>query len=57
MGERFGLEFFILTNQDIEASRIGNPFEERNLRIARLDHLARNEELVAKLVPSSGTWW
>ena len=39
MGERFGLEFFILTNQDIEASRIGNPFEERNLRIARLDHL------------------
>jgi len=48
MGERFGLEFFILTNQDIEASRIGNPFEERNLRIARLDHLARNEELVAK---------
>ena len=32
MGERFGLEFFILTNQDIEASRIGNPFEERNLR-------------------------
>jgi len=47
MGERFGLEFFILTNQDIEASRIGNPFEERNLRIARLDHLARNEDLVA----------
>jgi len=49
MGERFGLEFFILTNQDIEASRIGNPFEERNLRIARLDHLARNDELVAKV--------
>jgi superfamily II DNA or RNA helicase len=49
MGERFGLEFFILTNQDIEASRFGNPFEERNLRIARLDHLARNEELVARV--------
>ncbi|MGH8994445.1 MAG: helicase-related protein [Acidimicrobiales bacterium] len=48
LGERFGLEFFILTNQDIEASRIGNPFGDRNLRIARLDHLARNEELVAK---------
>jgi superfamily II DNA or RNA helicase len=48
LGERFGLEFFILTNQDIEASRVGNPFEERNLRIARLDHLARNEGLVAK---------
>jgi superfamily II DNA or RNA helicase len=47
LGERFGLEFFILTNQDIEASRIGNPFEERNLRIARLDHLARNEDLVS----------
>jgi superfamily II DNA or RNA helicase len=48
LGERFGLEFFILTNQDIEASRIGNPFEDRNLRIARLDHLARNPDLVLK---------
>jgi superfamily II DNA or RNA helicase len=48
MADRFGLEFGIVTNQTIEASRIGNPFEERNLLIARLDHLARNEELVSK---------
>jgi hypothetical protein len=27
MGERFGLEFFIVTNHDIAPSRIGNPFE------------------------------
>jgi hypothetical protein len=30
MGERFGLEFFIVTDHDIAPSRIGNPFEERN---------------------------
>ena len=33
----------------IEASRIGNPFAERHLLIARLDHLSRNEDLQARL--------
>jgi adenine-specific DNA methylase len=33
----------------IEVSRIGNPFAERHLLIARLDHLSRNEDLQAKL--------
>lgn len=47
--EKFGLEFALLTNSDIEASRTGNPFDDRNLLIARLDHLSRNEDLVAKL--------
>jgi superfamily II DNA or RNA helicase len=33
----------------IEAARSGNPFAERPLLIARLDHLSRNEDLQAKL--------
>ena len=33
----------------IEAARSGNPFAEKPLLIARLDHLSRNEELQAKL--------
>jgi SNF2 family DNA or RNA helicase len=47
--EKFGLQFEILTRDMIEAARSGNPFVERPLLIARLDHLARNEDLQAKL--------
>jgi superfamily II DNA or RNA helicase len=47
--DKFALEFSLLTNADIEASRTGNPFDDRDLLIARLDHLARNDDLVAKL--------
>jgi len=46
---KFRLPFEILTRDMIEASRIGNPFAERHLLIARLDHLSRNEDLQAKL--------
>ncbi len=46
---KFGLEFDILTRDAIEAARTGNPFAERPRLIARLDHLARNEDLQAKL--------
>ncbi|MDP8927033.1 MAG: DEAD/DEAH box helicase, partial [Actinomycetota bacterium] len=46
---KFGLDFEILIKGMIEASRSGNPFGERPLLIARLDHLARNEDLQAKL--------
>jgi superfamily II DNA or RNA helicase len=46
---RFHVGFEILTPGTVEASRTGNPFQERNLLIARLDMLARNEELQAKL--------
>jgi len=49
LADKFGLRFELLTNDMIESSRTGNPFEERNLLIARLDHLARNEELQARL--------
>jgi superfamily II DNA or RNA helicase len=47
--QKFGLSFEILTREMIETSRSGNPFSEKPLLIARLDHLSRNEELQAKL--------
>jgi SNF2 family DNA or RNA helicase len=47
--QKFDLNFEILTKDMIEAARSGNPFGERPLLIARLDHLSRNEELQAKL--------
>ncbi|HEV2070244.1 MAG TPA: helicase-related protein [Acidimicrobiales bacterium] len=46
---KFGLNFEILTKDMIESARSGNPFAERPLLIARLDHLSRNEDLQAKL--------
>ncbi len=53
LGEKFSLEFDILTRDMIEGSRSGNPFNDRNFLIARLDVLARNEELQEKLVRSN----
>ena len=52
LGERFHLEFDILTNEMVESSRSGNPFDDRRLLIARLDHLARREDLQEKLSAS-----
>lgn len=52
LGEKFNLEFDILSREMIETSRSGNPFNDRNHLIARLDVLARNEELQEKLVRS-----
>jgi superfamily II DNA or RNA helicase len=47
--QKFGLSFEILTKDMMEAARSGNPFGEKPLLIARLDHLSRNEDLQAKL--------
>ena len=49
LGEKFGLEFDILTRDMIETSRSGNPFDDRDRLIARLDTLARNDDLQEKL--------
>ena len=46
---RFGLDFAILSRDMVETVRTGNPFTEKRLLIARLDQLARNEDLLAKL--------
>ena len=53
LGEKFGLEFDILTRAMIETSRSGNPFDDRSRLIARLDMLARNEDLQEKLAQST----
>lgn len=52
LGDKFGLEFDILSRDMIETSRSGNPFNDRNKLIARLDVLARNEDLQDKLAKS-----
>jgi superfamily II DNA or RNA helicase len=55
LGQKFGLEFEILTRDMIESSRSGNAFNDHPRLIARLDVLARNEDLQEKL--SSATEW
>jgi superfamily II DNA or RNA helicase len=52
LGEKFNLEFDLLSRDMIESSRSGNPFNDRNRLIVRLDVLARNEELQDKLLRS-----
>ncbi len=49
LADKFDLPFDIITRDAIESSRTGNPFIERDHVIARLDHLARNDDLQAKL--------
>ena len=53
LGEKFGLEFDILTRDMIESSRSGNPFDDQDQLIARLDMLARNEDLLNRLARST----
>ncbi len=52
LGEKFNLEFDILTRDMTETSRSGNPFNDRDRLIVRLDVLARNDELQEKLLKS-----
>ncbi|HLI43601.1 MAG TPA: helicase-related protein, partial [Acidimicrobiales bacterium] len=49
LAEKFGLDFAILTRDAIEASHTGNPLAERDLVIARLDHLSRNDDIQERL--------
>src|SRR6185369_10578297 len=49
MAEKFGLNFDLLSRDQIEASITGNPFIEKNRLIVRLDMAARSDELKAKL--------
>src|SRR5262245_2214399 len=53
---KFQLPFDILTNDKLEAARTGNWFLETNLAIARLDKLARNEEVQQKLQAPDCRW-
>jgi len=49
LGERFGVDFELMSRAAVEASRSGNPFAEKSLLVARVDQLARSEELLDKL--------
>ena len=50
--QRFYLDFRILTNDMVDTARTGNPFNEHDLLIARLDQLARRDDLQDKLAAS-----
>lgn len=56
LDEKFGLDFEILTNDKLESARTGNWFLEHNRIIARLDKLARNENVQAKLQAPECMW-
>ena len=47
--EKFGLEFRIFSKELEVASPTGNPFEDHDQIIVRLDQMSRNEELQEKL--------
>jgi SNF2 family DNA or RNA helicase len=53
---RFQLPFEILTNDKLEAARTGNWFLENDLVIARLDKLARNEDVQELLMAPDCRW-
>ena len=52
MWDKFHLSFELMSRAAVEASRTGNPFTDKNLLIARVDQLARSEDLIAKLEAS-----
>ena len=49
LNDKFALAFDIMSREQVEASVTGNPFAERPRLIARLDMLARSDELREKL--------
>lgn len=56
LAQRFHLPFDILTNDGLEAARSGNWFLEHPLAIARLDKLARNDDVQQKLAAPDCRW-
>lgn len=49
MNSKFHLKFDIITTERIETSLSGNPYQENNLVISRLDQMSRNPNIQAKL--------
>lgn len=49
MFEKFGLSFTLFSREQVEQSRGGNPFDDIDLIVARVDQLSRNEDLQEKL--------
>jgi superfamily II DNA or RNA helicase len=50
MFDKFGLSFDLFSREKVEQSRSGNPFDDFDLLIARVDQLARAEDLQEKLM-------
>lgn len=46
---KFGLDFDIISRETVQNSKTGNPFADHDLCIGRLDHMSRNEDILAKL--------
>jgi superfamily II DNA or RNA helicase len=51
--EKFGLKFTIFSRESLEQAVAGNPFEESDFMIARVDQLSRNPDLLESLQASS----
>jgi len=49
LNEKFGTAFTIFTREMDNVSKSGNPFEENDRLIARIDQLSRNDDLLEKL--------
>jgi len=49
MFEKFSLSFTLFSREQVEQSRSGNPFDDIDLMVARIDQLSRNEDLQEKL--------
>ncbi|MGC9237688.1 MAG: helicase-related protein [Thiomonas sp.] len=49
MFEKFSLTFTLFSREQVEQSRSGNPFDDIDLMVARVDQLSRNEDLQEKL--------
>ena len=49
MFEKFGLSFTLFSREQVEQSRSGNPFDDIDLMVARVDQLSRAEDLQEKL--------
>jgi superfamily II DNA or RNA helicase len=49
MFEKFGLSFLLFSREQVEQSRSGNPFDDIELMVARVDQLARNDDIQEKL--------
>jgi len=47
--EKFGLFFTLFSREQVEQSRSGNPFDDIDLMVARVDQLARSEDIQEKL--------
>ncbi len=45
LGDKFNLAFDLMSREAMDTARSGNPFLDRNLLIARLDQLARGDDL------------